>query len=220
MSDELVAIGGDLDPETLIAGYRRGLFPMPVTDARGRSVLGWWSPALRGILLPDAFHASRSLHRSARRFTVSVDAAFDDVVAGCADPSRPHGWIDAGIAAAYGRLANLGVAHSIEVWDHDGALVGGLYGVGIGGLFAAESKFHRRTDASKVAVGQLCAVLRGARGNRLIDVQWRTPHLASLGVVAVSRADYASRLPAVLGQTDVEWDRLGRSGRTIPALDD
>ena len=129
---------------------------------------------------------------------MSADRAFGDVVAGCADPRRPGGWITPEMRAAYGELHALGWAHSIEVWDAGGTLAGGLYGVEVGGLFAAESKFHRRTDASKVALVALVERLRAAGGERVLDVQWTTPHLRSLGARDVPRAEYLRRLPAAL----------------------
>ena len=135
-----------------------------------------------------------------RHFEFRVDSAFDDVVAGCAEPNRPHGWIDDRIQRAYRRLHELGWAHSVETWC-DEELVGGLYGLGIGGLFAAESKFHRRTDASKAAVVALATGLVDDHP-RLIDVQWRTDHLASLGVTEISRSRYLERLHTVLPSPD------------------
>lgn len=192
---DFVAVGADLEPGTLLAGYRAGVFPMPEAD-----LLGWWSPDPRGILLPSRVRVSRSLRRALRRFTVSADLAFAEVVLSCADPARPHGWITREFAASYGRLHELGWAHSIEVWDHAGALAGGLFGVEVGGLFAAESKFHRASDASKVAVVALAELLAAdGRPDRVIDVQWRTEHLAALGVVAVPRTTYMRLLGAALG---------------------
>ncbi|MDQ6526974.1 leucyl/phenylalanyl-tRNA--protein transferase [Nocardioides sp. LHD-245] len=203
---DLVAVGADLAPGTLLAAYRHGLFPMP--EGRG---IGWWSPAYRGVLHLDELRVSRSLRRSTRRFEVRVDSAFDEVVAACADPRRPHGWIDARIARAYGDLHRLGWAHSVETWQ-DGRLVGGLYGVAIGGLFAGESMFHHVTDASKVALAGLVEGLRsdadGAAGNRLIDVQWATRHLASLGVREITRASYLAVLGDLLEvPTAAFWQR-------------
>ena len=193
---ELLGGGADLEPGTLLTAYRAGLFPMPLDD----DVLGWWSPDPRGVLPLDGLLVSRSLRRSCGRFTVTVDTAFDDVVAGCADPSRPHGWISADVARAYAALHALGWAHSIEVRDDEGALVGGLYAVEIGGLVAGESMFHRATDASKVAVVALVERMRDAGdvSRRLFDVQWRTDHLATLGVVDVPRTVYLRRLRAAL----------------------
>jgi leucyl/phenylalanyl-tRNA--protein transferase len=199
---ELVALGADLDPGTLLAGYRRGLFPMP-----DGALLGWWSPDPRGILPPAEVHVGATLRRALRRHEVSVDTCFGAVVAACADPARPHGWISGPYAQAYAELHRLGWAHSVEVWDAAGSLVGGLFGVEVGGLFAAESKFHRATDASKVAVVALADLLAAdGRAGRLVDVQWCTPHLASLGARPVPRRAYlrllgaALPLPPVLGE--------------------
>jgi leucyl/phenylalanyl-tRNA--protein transferase len=196
--DDLVGVGLDLEPETLVGAYRSGLFPMRLSGRRGP--LGWWSPDPRGVVPLDGLRVSRSLRASMRRYAVSVDRDFGAVVAGCADKRRPGGWIGKDIRAAYGRLAGLGVAHSIEVWDRaDGSLAGGLYGVSIGGLFAGESMFHRRTDASKVALVELVQVLTAdGVGGRLLDVQWTTPHLRSLGAVDVPRPLYLERLAAAL----------------------
>lgn len=199
---ELLGVGADVEPGTLLAAYRAGLFPMPVGDLLDLDddPVGWWSPDPRGVLPLDGLHVSRSLGRSCRRFVVTVDTAFDDVVAGCADPSRDHGWIDARIAEAYGELHRLGWAHSVETRTVEGDLVGGLYGVEIGGLFAGESMFRRAADASKVALVALVGILRAAPdpARRLLDVQWRTDHLASLGVVDVRRRDYLRRLEDAL----------------------
>ncbi|MGZ5401133.1 MAG: leucyl/phenylalanyl-tRNA--protein transferase [Nocardioides sp.] len=193
--DDLVAIGADLAPGTLLAAYRAGLFPMPF---EGAAVPGWWSPVERGVLPPDGLRVTRSLRASTRRFEVRVDTAFPDVLAGCADPDRAGSWIDEGVRAAYLRLHELGWVHSVEVW-RDGHLAGGLYGVAIGGLFAGESMFHRERDASKVALVGLVDLLSDEHaGARLIDVQWSTDHLASLGVTELSRAGYLARLRRAL----------------------
>lgn len=194
-SDEagLVAVGADLEPPTLIAAYSRGLFPMPLRPG-GR--IGWWSPPERGVLEPGRLTVHRSLRQACRRFEIRVDSAFAEVVDGCADPARPHGWIDAQMRAAYVRLHRAGFAHSVEAW-RDGELAGGLYGVAMGGLFAGESMFFRARDASKVALVALADGLRDGH-RRLIDVQWATPHLLSLGVSAIPRRDYLRRLPELL----------------------
>ena len=200
-----MAVGGDLEPGTLLAAYRTGLFPMPVEDGR----LGWWSPARRGILPPEALHVSASLRRSCRRLRTTIDARFQAVVEACATVPRPHGWITAEVIDGYRRLHELGWAHSVECWDGD-RLVGGLYGVAIGGLFAGESMFHTATDASKVALVRLVETLAGggSAGNvdRVIDVQWSTPHLARLGVLEVTRSDYERRLGRALARAPIRWE--------------
>jgi len=197
--DDLVAMGADVDPGTLLAAYRHGIFPMPGEGPRDPML--WFSPVQRGILPLDGLRVSRSLRRSIRDFEIRIDTAFAEVVDACADPRRPHGWIDRRIKEAYGTLHDLGWAHSVEAW-RDGRLVGGLYGVTIGGLFAGESMFHRERDASKVALVALVGALREGSpdevGARLLDVQWSTPHLASLGVVEVPRRDYLRRLVRAL----------------------
>jgi len=168
------------------------MFPMPLHVGR-EEVLAWWSPDPRGVLPLDGLRTARSLRRSCARYRTTVDVAFEDVIDACADPSRPGGWISDAIRAAYVELHRLGWAHSIEAWDEDGELAGGLYGVSIGALFAGESMFHRRTDASKVALVQLVAMLAGNE-NALLDVQWVTPHLATLGAVEIPRTTYLARL--------------------------
>jgi leucyl/phenylalanyl-tRNA--protein transferase len=187
--DDLVCLGADLEPGTILAAYRAGLFPMPYDRRR----LGWWSPDPRGVLPLDRLRVARSLRRSARRYEVRFDTAFIDVITACATVRRRGGWITPAFIAAYGRLHELGWTHSVETWTDDGELAGGLYGVAIGGLFAGESMFHRRTDASKVALLALVDQLR-ASGMTLLDVQWLTPHLATLGATEVSRTRYLALL--------------------------
>jgi leucyl/phenylalanyl-tRNA--protein transferase len=198
--EDLVGVGADLEPGTLLAAYRCGLFPMGL-GRHGRGPIGWWSPDPRGVLPLDGLHVSRSLRRARGHFEIRVNTAFDDVVAACADPSRPGRWITPRVAEAYRRLHALGWAHSVECWSqHEGVerLAGGLYGIAVGGLFAGESMFHRETDASKVALVALVGLLGAEAGRRLLDVQWRTEHLATLGVVAISRQDYLRRLDRAL----------------------
>jgi leucyl/phenylalanyl-tRNA--protein transferase len=193
---DLVASGGDLEPSTLLAAYRRGLFPMPA-ELESDEVC-WWSPVRRGILPLDGLRVSRSLRASVRRYEVRVDSAFADVVAACADPDRDSRWINDAVVGGYTRLHELGWAHSVETWQ-DGRLVGGLYGVAIGGLFAGESMFSRATDASKVALVHLVDLLTDVHADRrLLDTQWQTPHLQSLGVVEIARAEYLRRLEVAL----------------------
>lgn len=194
--DDLVAIGADLAPGTLLAAYRRGLFPMP--SGSPGDPMYWFCPVRRGVLPLGGLVVSRSLRRPCRDLEVRVDTAFAEVLDACGDPTRPQGWIDEDIRAAYLRLHELGWAHSVETW-RDGELVGGLYGVAIGGLFAGESMFHRARDASKVALVGLVERLRDEHASdRVLDVQWSTPHLASLGVVEVPRSTYLARLRRAL----------------------
>ncbi len=191
--DGIVALGGDLEPGTLLAAYRGGLFPMP----HGRRGLVWFSPDPRAVIPLDGLRVTRSLRRSRRRYAVSRDTAFAEVMLDCGDRRRPGGWITPAFVAAYRRLHELGWAHSFECRDGSGELVGGLYGVRIGGFFAGESMFHRAPDASKVALVALVDWLRTS-GARLLDVQWPTPHLVSLGAVAVGRDQYLRLLAEAL----------------------
>ena len=200
-ADGLLAEGGDLEPSTLIAAYRAGIFPWPVEEHE----LLWWSPDPRAVLPLDGLHVSRSLGRvlRQRRFRVTLNAAFAEVIAGCAD--REETWITPAIRAAYARLHRLGWAHSLEVWAPDGTLAGGLYGVAVGALFSAESMFHRVRDASKVAVVALVAHARRV-GLTLLDVQVPSAHLTSLGATTLPRREYLARVaqavsrPALIGR--------------------
>ncbi|GAB3244985.1 leucyl/phenylalanyl-tRNA--protein transferase [Nocardioides dilutus] len=201
--EDLVGIGADLEPGTLLAAYRRGMFPMP--DGGVRPPMCWFSPVRRGIIPLDGLRVSRSLRRAVRACEIRVDTAFAQVVTACADPRRPQGWITPDIAEAYVALHRLGWAHSVEAW-RDGRLVGGLYGVAIGGLFAGESMFHRERDASKVALVGLVDLLSDSRAaDRLLDVQWVTPHLATLGAVEIPRDDYLNRLAGALTVPEPDW---------------
>jgi len=188
---DAILMGGQLDPATLIAAYRRGLFPM-IAHAPD-PVLVWWSPEPRAILPLAGFRVTRSLARSARRFEVRVDTCFSDVIARCADPSRPRGWITPEFIDAYTTLHELGWAHSVEIFDRQGVLAGGLYGVSIAKLFAGESMFHTQRDASKVALMALVELMRDS-GMTLLDVQWTSSHLESLGAVEVPRRRYLQLL--------------------------
>lgn len=186
---EVVGVGADLEPGTLLSAYRSGVFPMPVE----RGLMAWWSPDPRGVIPLDGLRVTRSLRRSCARFAIRIDTAFEQVIGACGDKARRGAWIDDDIRAAYIRLHHWGWAHSVEAWDDYGRLAGGLYGVAIGGFFAGESMFHRQTDASKVALVGLVDQLRAA-GAALLDVQWATPHLRSLGAVELSRREYLARL--------------------------
>jgi leucyl/phenylalanyl-tRNA---protein transferase len=195
LADEygLVAVGGDLRPQTLLHAYRRGVFPW---FGDGDPIC-WWSPDPRAVFELDHFHLPRRLRRTIRsgRFTITVNRAFGGVIRGCAD--REEGtWLTASMIEAYERLHRLGHAHSVEAWE-GGELAGGVYGVALGGLFAGESMFHRRRDASKVALVHLVERLR-QRGFQLFDIQMLTEHTARLGAVEIPRAEYLSRLGQAL----------------------
>ena len=181
----------DLEPSTVIDAYRRGMFPMGISELAG--LLGWWSPNPRGILPLDGLRVTRSMRQSAKRYEIRVNTCFTRVMQGCADPSREGGWITGEIIEAYTRLHELGWAHSIEVFDRSGRLAGGLYGVRIDGFFSGESMFHVERDASKVALMALVDLMRSS-GMTLLDVQWCSEHLASLGAIAIPRRVYLSRL--------------------------
>jgi leucyl/phenylalanyl-tRNA--protein transferase len=191
--EDVVAVGADLDVSTVFAAYCRGLFPMHLSTGE----LAWWSPDPRGVLPLDALRVTRSLAKSVRRFDVTIDRAFEQVMRECGDARRESGWITDEFIHTYTGLHAMGWAHSVEVWRDD-VLVGGLYGIEIGGLFAGESMFHRERDASKVALVCLVETLRGCGGDRLLDVQWSTEHLATLGAVEIPRDEYLRRLSEAL----------------------
>lgn len=195
--DDLVTLGADLKPETLIDSYKHGIFPMHIQIENKREI-GWWSPQQRGILPLNKMNVSSSLKKSMKKYFVTFDQDFDAVIEGCGDDKRPKGWINKDIKTAYKKLFDLGYVHSVEVWNKKDELVGGLYGVEVNGLFAGESMFHKQTDASKTAMVYLVNQLREAGGERIFDVQWQTPHLKSMGVVKISRAKYISLLPEVM----------------------
>jgi len=195
----LLGVGCDLEPGTLIAAYRRGIFPMIVEPPE--PLLGWWSPNPRGILPLERFRATRSLRQSAKRFEVRIDTAFEQVIRACADPKRPKGWITDDFVQGYSRLHTLGWAHSIEVFDRAGQLAGGLYGVKIEGLFAGESMFHHQRDASKVALLALIDLMRESK-MRLLDIQWLTEHLERMGAIGIPRRQYLERLGEALGSPE------------------
>jgi leucyl/phenylalanyl-tRNA--protein transferase len=203
--DDLVAVSREFDADLALVAYREGLFPMPSR----RRLMGWYSPMRRGVLPLDALRVTRSLTKMIKRYEIRFDSDFEGVLDGCADPHREGGWIDADIRAVYRRLHRDGVVHTVEAWTASGELAGGLYGVSIGGLFAGESMFHRPDigrDASKAALVALVGHLNAAGGEgRLLDVQWRTDHLASLGVVEVSRTEYLRRLAVALELPSPVW---------------
>jgi len=191
----IVGVGADLSPTTILSAYMQGLFPMPLEPD---GPVAWWSPDPRATIPIGELHISRSLRRSMRKFSFTINTAFGEVIRACADPGRPHGWIDAQTIAAYEDLHHRGWAHSIETRDHGGALVGGVYGIAVGRLFAGESMFHRTTDASKAALVALSELLE-ENDFTLFDVQWMTPHLSTLGAIDLSRSDYLRRLERAVG---------------------
>lgn len=204
-ADGPAAAGGDYHPETIVAAYRAGAFPWPHEDEE----FLWFSPDPRAVIPLDGFHLSRRLARTIRsgRFHVSLDAAFDRVIDLC---STLHSdtWITPALKDGYRELHRLGWAHSFEVWDGDGALAGGLYGLAVGGLYGAESMFHLATDASKVAVAAMVQHVRRI-GVQIVDVQVLNAHTASLGAVEISRAVYLETLRAILDRP-VQWTGPGR----------
>ncbi len=197
--DGLVGVGGNLAPDWLLDAYSHGIFPWPVGEDDDPML--WWSLDPRAIFELDGLHVSRRLRRTCRggRFTLTCDKDFAGVIRGCAvGPSREGGtWITPDMIEAYTWMHELGHAHSVEAW-RDGRLAGGIYGIAINGLFAAESMFYRERDASKVALVALVEHLC-ARGYLLFDIQQLTPHTERLGAVEISRDEYLGRLAEALG---------------------
>jgi leucyl/phenylalanyl-tRNA--protein transferase len=203
-AEGLIGFGGSLSPEWLIDAYTHGVFPWPMGEVD--DPVPWWSPDPRAVLPLEGFHVPRRLRQTLRqeRLAVTRDRAFAEVIAGCATGPARHGgtWITPAMIAAYTRLHRLGVAHSVEAWDGE-QLAGGLYGVAIAGLFAAESMFYRQRDASKVALAHLVDHLR-ERGFRLLDIQQLTPHMRQFGAVEIPRREYLARLADALA-AEVTW---------------
>jgi len=215
--DDVVAVGSDFSPSTLLLAYRSGIFPWP-----HEHIVAWFCPDPRAVFPLDREPRwSRSLRRTLKRrvlgdgspFEVTIDRAFADVMRLCGE-TRPEGtWITPALKRGYTKLHELGWAHSVEVWT-GGELVGGIYGVSIGALFAGESMFHLRTDASKVAFAELAALLR-ENGGALFDVQVLNPHLASLGCIEISRATYVTRVGEATRRSPIDFGiRFGASRRT------
>ncbi len=206
---DLIAIGTEFTLDLTLAAYCSGAFPMPLNSDETEATTGWWSPLRRGVLPLDCLRVARSLRKTARRYTTTIDQAFPEVLERCADPHRPLGWIEESVKQVYTKGFEAGFVHSVETWDDEGRLVGGLYGVSLWGLFAGESMFHDPLlgrDASKVALMRLVSHLRGRPdGTALLDVQWRTDHLASMGVMEVDRGEYLRRLDAALARENTEW---------------
>ena len=196
----LVGLSSDLSPERLLDAYRHGIFPWPMGNVD--DLVPWWSPDPRAIIPLDAFHVPRRLWRTVHsgRFTATADRCFPEVIRRCAQVRRPQEgtWLTPGMRRAYGRLHELGFAHSVEVWC-EGQLAGGVYGVALGGMFAGESMFHAERDASKVALVHLvCHLCR--RGYTLFDIQQWTPHTGQFGAVEMDRRRFLRRLATALEQ--------------------
>ena len=202
---DIVAIGADYRPETLIDAYRHGIFPWPTDEMP----LPWFCPEDRAILFFDRIHISRSLDRARGHttWTFSIDRAFDEVIAACARAERPGQegtWIFPEVIAAYSELHRRGVAHSAEIWEGE-ELIGGIYGVDSGGAFSGESMFHRRPNASKVVLLHLVEHL-AARGLEWMDIQVLTPHMEALGATTVARDEFLDRLRAAQKAQRVLFD--------------
>lgn len=218
---DLMFIGGDLAPATIFNGYRSGIFPMPLDSGQ----IGWFCPQRRGVFLTAQsdrrtmpIKISRSLRKSIARFTFSVDKCFERVISLCAQGDRGGNWISPEIKAAYLNLYELGWAHSFESWiveDGSPVLGGGLYGISLGGLFAGESMFYTRTDGSKAALAALASAMVNGNG-LVIDAQWQTPHLSSLGCIELPRSEYLELLmeaqsvplPTIFTQGPTDLGRL------------
>ncbi len=206
---DLIGVSREFDAELVLAAYRSGVFPMPSR----KHLMGWYSPLHRGVLPLDGLRITRSLRKMIKRYEIRIDTAFGAVLDGCADPRREGSWIDRDIRAVYGQLHRDGHVHSVEAWTGAGELAGGLYGISLGGLFAGESMFHRPDigrDASKAALVGLVQHLQHAGGaGRLLDVQWQTDHLESLGAIEIPRAEYLRRLSVALELATPAWPSPG-----------
>jgi leucyl/phenylalanyl-tRNA--protein transferase len=191
--DDIVAAGADLETDTLLYAYAHGMFPMFVNKRN----LAWWSPVDRGVIPLDGLRVTRSMRKSAQKFTCTINEAFTDVMTLCGSMRTDGNWITREFINAYSDLHEEGHAHSVEVWNESDELVGGLYGVRINKFFAGESMFHSQTDASKVALMHLVALMT-LDGMELLDTQWRTEHLETLGCIAIPREKYLQLLASAI----------------------
>jgi leucyl/phenylalanyl-tRNA---protein transferase len=191
--DDIVAAGADLETDTLLYAYAHGMFPMFVNKRN----LAWWSPVDRGVIPLDGLRVTRSMQQSAKKFTCTVNQAFTEVMTLCGSMRTDGNWINQHFIDAYTELHEEGHAHSVEVWNEAGDLVGGLYGVRINKFFAGESMFHIETDASKVALMHLVQLMT-LDSMELLDTQWRTDHLESLGCIAIPREKYLQLLASAI----------------------
>lgn len=200
---DLISIGADLEITTLIGAYSKGYFPMEVGDENENKVVGWFSPLERGIIPLDKLHVTKSMKKSAKKYTCTIDKEFENVMRGCMTAPRKHGWINEAFIESYTKLFENGLAHSVEVYEGKN-LVGGLYGVSFGRFFAGESMFSLKTDASKVALMKLIEHLN-AEGAILLDTQWLTDHLARLGAIEIPRSKYSQLLDKALALPSMNW---------------
>lgn len=207
---DLITIGADLEPPTLVYAYSKALFPMYVNTEDKEFLeipLGWFSPEKRGIFEIDKLKVSRSMKQSAKKYECKINHSFKEMMVMCQTVPRHGGWITDDFIEAYTKLHKLGFAHSVETYE-DGELVGGLYGVGFGNFFAGESMVHTKRDASKVALLHLFQFIKSQirdSSQFLLDAQWLTPHLASLGAQEVPRSEYISRLNKTISQSAISW---------------
>ena len=194
----LTHYGSAWDPDVILTAYRHGMFPMPYEINKDSEAIGWWSPQPRALFRPGSLRVTKSMKKSAKKFRVTIDQDFVNVVRHCANPERAQGWISEQVVEAFSELHRRGQAHSVEVWNRERQLVGGLYGLEIGGLFAGESMFHLERDASKVALMHLADFFL-VDEQHVIDTQWLTEHLASLGAIEIPRAEYLDLIQSLLG---------------------
>lgn len=222
----IVAIGGDLAPETLISAYAQGLFPWFNED----EPIAWWCPEPRCVMVPTDYLPSKSLRRQAKkeRWQLTLNQAFDDVIRACSlprsnglndeQPEGEHTWIHDEMIEAYTELHAHGFAHSVEVWDDSGQLIGGLYGLKIGSIYFGESMFHRSSNASKLAFWGLMRLCEQSNV-ALVDCQLPNEHLMSLGATTLPRADFLTQLDALIGGHSVQWQNNSHHPMAVARLD-
>ncbi|WP_299185511.1 leucyl/phenylalanyl-tRNA--protein transferase [uncultured Psychrobacter sp.] len=218
----IVAVGGDLAPQTLISAYAQGLFPWFNED----EPIAWWCPEPRCVMIPTDYKPSKSLRKQASRtrWQLTLDQAFDDVIHACSLPRSnglpegEHTWIHEEMIEAYTKLHMHGFAHSIEVWDEKGALIGGLYGLKIGSIYFGESMFHRASNASKMAFWGLMRLCEQSNV-ALVDCQLPNDHLMSLGATTLPRPDFLAQLDTLIGSGSVKWQKNSHKSLAVSLLD-
>ena len=222
----IIAVGADLAPETLISAYARGLFPWFNED----EPIAWWCPDPRCVIVPTAYQPSKSLRKQAKRerWQLTVNQAFDEVIQACSlprcdgfndqQPEGEHTWIHAEMIEAYNQLHDYGFAHSIEVWDADRQLIGGLYGLKIGNIYFGESMFHTASNASKIAFWGLMRLCEQSKV-ALVDCQLPNDHLLSLGAITMTRKDFLTQLDDLIASPSVKWQRSSHKPLAVTQLD-